>query len=231
VACGDNGKGQCDIPVPGDVKYTQVAAGSCHTVLLKEDGTVVAFGWNDQRQCDIPAPEEVRCTQVAAGVGHTVLLKEDGTAVACGARRCNIPAPGDVKYTQVAAGSYHTVLLKEDGTVVACGDNDYGQCNIYAGAYVANPAMVPVRKEKIVVQVSAECPSDEVMVVTCSNIGNETLATVACGPQETAGALRTKIADALDKAAAALQIILPSGEQLDEAVQVPLRELFGLVDA
>ena len=36
------------------VRYTQVACGIAHTVLLKRDGTAVAFGGNVDDQCNVP---------------------------------------------------------------------------------------------------------------------------------------------------------------------------------
>ena len=36
--------------------YIQAAAGHLHTVLLKSDGTAVAFGCNQLGQCEIPPP-------------------------------------------------------------------------------------------------------------------------------------------------------------------------------
>ena len=72
------------------------AAGCEHSVLLKSDGTVVAFGDNSEGRCEIPAlAEGATYTQVAAGMDHTVLLVNDGTAIACGWNefgQCNIPA-------------------------------------------------------------------------------------------------------------------------------------------
>jgi len=117
--------------------YTQVAAGSYHTVLLRSDGTAVACGRQGNGQCNIPALDDgLTYTQVAAGDYHTVLLRCDGTAVACGNNKygqCNIPAlDGDLTYTQVAAGGNHTVLLRSDGTAVACGNNTFEQCNLSA---------------------------------------------------------------------------------------------------
>merc|ERR1711862_202868 len=83
VACGNNGKGQCSIPpLHEGLTYTQVSAGSGHTVLLKSDGTAVACG--DQRELQFSIPplrEGLMYTQVAAGDQHTVLLKSDGTVV------------------------------------------------------------------------------------------------------------------------------------------------------
>ena len=76
--------------------YAQAAAGELHTVLLKSDGTVVAFGFMFAGALNIPALEAgLRYTQVAAGARHTVLLRSDGTATAIGysnVGQCNIPA-------------------------------------------------------------------------------------------------------------------------------------------
>lgn len=85
----------------------QVAAGTCHTALLRSDGAAVAFGENARGQCDVPDVElGVTFTQVVAGGRHTVLLRTDGRAVACGDcfhGQCDLPElePG-MSYTQVA---------------------------------------------------------------------------------------------------------------------------------
>ena len=111
-----------------------MAAGKQHTVLLKSDGTAVAWGCNKYLQCNIPSlPEKVKYIQVAAGAYHTVLLRDDNRVVACGLDtdgRCKIPSYND--YIQVAAGTSHTVLLRKDGTVVACGNNGHGECVVPA---------------------------------------------------------------------------------------------------
>ena len=113
-----------------------MAAGKEHTVLLRSDGTAVAWGCNKYLQCNIPSlPEKVKYIQVAAGGYHTVFLRDDNRVVACGYNtdgRCKIPSYND--YIQVAAGTSHTVLLREDGTVVACGDNEHGECVVPVGS-------------------------------------------------------------------------------------------------
>jgi len=113
------------------------AAGQDHSVLLKSDATVAAFGENLDGQCDIPAlAEGATYIEIAGGGDHTVLLVGDGTAIACGRNedgQCNIPALAEgVTYTQISAGSDHTLLLLSDGTAVACGSDFDGQCSIPA---------------------------------------------------------------------------------------------------
>ena len=136
VACGDNDVGQWNIPPLNEgLSYTQISAGSGHTVLLRSDGNVVACGKNNEGQCNIlPLDEGVSNTQISAGGGHTVLLRSDGSVAACGSNlygQCSIPPLDEgVSYTQISAGHFHTVLLRSDGSVVACGANTDGQCNI-----------------------------------------------------------------------------------------------------
>merc|ERR1712032_1234129 len=98
-----------DVPRLEDgVFYSQVSAGSLHTVLLRTDGQAVACGVNDFGQCDVPPLEDgVAYSQVSAGTNHTVLLRTDGQAVAFGRNhdgRCDVPPLEDgVAYIPDAA--------------------------------------------------------------------------------------------------------------------------------
>ena len=59
VACGADDNGQCRVPPrkhPSDPRYVSAAAGSWHTVLLRDDGEAVAVAG-------------------AAGLGHRVYLE------------------------------------------------------------------------------------------------------------------------------------------------------------
>ena len=75
-----------------------VSAGTCHTVGLKSDGTVVAVGDNNYGQCDVDDWTDI--VAVSAGGYHTVGLKSDGTVVAVGENddgQCDVGNWTDIK--------------------------------------------------------------------------------------------------------------------------------------
>ncbi|HSW57360.1 MAG TPA: hypothetical protein VLH15_03080 [Dehalococcoidales bacterium] len=124
---GSNNTGPCDVSDWNNI--VQVAAGSNHTLGIKDDGSVVAVGWNDQGQCEVG--DWTQILQVSAGQYHTVGLKTGGTVVAVGANFAGECEVGDwSNIFHVAAGQWHTVGLKSDGSLIAVGDNWDGQCNV-----------------------------------------------------------------------------------------------------
>ena len=73
---------QCDVP-SGLKDVVAIEAGGSHSLALKEDGTVVAWGWNEYHQCDVPSGLK-DVVAIEAGDSHSLALKEDGTVVAWG---------------------------------------------------------------------------------------------------------------------------------------------------
>lgn len=107
-----------------------IAAGTYHTVVLHNDGTVVAVGGtNKYGECDVKEWRDVYA--VATGSGHTLGLKSDGTLYATGYNKygqCDVSEWKDV--VAVAAGSLHTVAITHDGQLYAAGYNKQGQCDV-----------------------------------------------------------------------------------------------------
>lgn len=117
---------------PGGLRA--VAAGGLHTLALRQDGTVLAWGYDGAGQSTVP-DNLAAVSAIAAGAYHSVALKDGGTVLAWGADwsgQASVPE-GLTGVTAIAAGAAHSVALKGDGTVLAWGDNEHGQTAIPQG--------------------------------------------------------------------------------------------------
>lgn len=138
---------------------TSFGGGQEHTLALKSNGTVVAWGRNfngqigngtvNQTGCFcIPSPTAVSnltdVVQVSAGTEHSLALKADGTVWAWGEnsvgqigdgtqtsqstpKQVGIGVAGFGSIVAIDAGSFHNLALKSDGTVWAWGSDFRGR--------------------------------------------------------------------------------------------------------
>jgi hypothetical protein len=197
AACGDGVRRRCRLPMgavvalvlsvivspaigtsgassaavsPPDVP-AGLAAGANHSLVLKSDGTVWAFGSNGSGELGInagpdptnPQPTKILgvsgVTAVAAGPNHSLVLESDGTVWAFGSNEYGKLGLGDTfghlgptqvsgisGATAIAAGGGHSLVLKGDGTVWAFGFNGVGQLGTptNSGSFAANPIPVQV---------------------------------------------------------------------------------------
>nr|WP_186438555.1 S-layer homology domain-containing protein [Cohnella terricola] len=112
----------------------KISAGEQHSLALKSDGTVVAWGGNSKGETNVP-DGLTGVMSIAAGTYFSLALKSDGTVVAWGNNdwgQTNVPA-GLTGVVSISAGVYHSLALKSDGTVVAWGRNNDGQSNVPGG--------------------------------------------------------------------------------------------------
>jgi alpha-tubulin suppressor-like RCC1 family protein len=112
-----------------------VAAGYTHSLALKAEGTVVAWGANDFGQTSVSAAA-TNVMAIAAGYWHSLALKTDGTVIGWGDNgegQTSVPAAA-TNVVAIAAGWFHNLALKADGTVVAWGDNSDHETSVPAAA-------------------------------------------------------------------------------------------------
>jgi uncharacterized repeat protein (TIGR01451 family) len=190
-AWGLNGNGQLGIggsvgnphtsPVPVQVSglgsgsgVIAIAAGGSHSMALKSDGSVAAWGDNSFGQLGIGnqsitrglSPEGVSglgsgagVIAIAAGFFHSMALKSDGSLLAWGSNHNGELGNGDNGFPKtdqftpvavtgfgagsgviaIAGGSHHSLALKSDGTEWAWGGNDFGQ--VGNGAVIGGQAL------------------------------------------------------------------------------------------
>jgi uncharacterized delta-60 repeat protein len=116
-AWGSNSYGQCGVvpvhPTTTEIfapvqvgsrsDWASVSAGGGHSVALKSDGTLWAWGYNSKGQLGTGSfDSDYHTTPLPVG-------------------------SGDSDWVSIAAGQYHSLTLKSDGTLWAWGSNNYGQ--------------------------------------------------------------------------------------------------------
>jgi alpha-tubulin suppressor-like RCC1 family protein len=122
---------------PG-TRFTAVAAGGQHSLAVKEDGAVIAWGRNMSGEARVPAGLS-NVVAVSAGgrsgTGFSVALRRNGTVIAWGdnpSGQTNVP-PGLSDVIAISAGTDHCLALKNDGTVIGWGSKGAGKTQVPPG--------------------------------------------------------------------------------------------------
>ena len=105
-------------PPSGLTGVIKLAASDTHSLALKEDGTVVAWGANGFGQLNVPAGLN-DVVDVAAGADYSVALRANGQLVRWG-RGSEIPLPADVPLgLAVSSQENHVLMLTQTEPSVA----------------------------------------------------------------------------------------------------------------
>ena|GEM_PF-351560 len=148
------------LPVANLSGVRALSAGPAHSVALKTDGTVWAWGadWYGAAGHLTTTPEQIaglaNVTDIVAGGSHTLVRRSDGTLWTWGSgvygqmgdgatndRVTPVQVSGVTTATAIAAGPTHSLAVKADGTVWAWGQNILGQLG--DGTFTNRPT--PVR--------------------------------------------------------------------------------------
>ena len=129
---GNNTLGQAPLtpPFSTSTNVVAVAGGVNHSLALKNNGTVVAWGDRSGGQTNVPT-SITNAIAIGGGTLYSMALRANGTVAVWG----NIQSPPAnlSNVVAIAAGWAHCLALKNDGTVVAWGANSAGQTNVPAG--------------------------------------------------------------------------------------------------
>jgi alpha-tubulin suppressor-like RCC1 family protein len=135
---------------PSALSFVQVSAGGTHSLGLRPDGTVWAWGGNSSGQlgndsntdswtlAQVPLPGAA--VAVSAGGSHSLAIEQGGTVWAWGSNADGqlgngtttsssepAPVPGLSNVVAVSAGGTHSLALEANGTVWAWGNDASGQ--------------------------------------------------------------------------------------------------------
>lgn len=151
-------------------KNVSVASGAYHNLVLKDDGTVWAWGYNRDGQLgntsvnesDIPVQVYglTNIVKISTAGNSNMALKSDGSVWGWGQNNCGelglghkqvVVLPMQIqsyyKAKDISMSFTHSLVLPEDGEyVLASGAGDFGQIGVAFGANTVYPLKISVNK-------------------------------------------------------------------------------------
>src|SRR5436853_7110648 len=159
-------------------KIQNISAGGSHSLILKDNGQVYAFGVNCYGQlglgnnCDKRTPTLIQninnIVQISAGVLHSLILMETGQIYSFGRNDNGQLGLGDYNdkndpvliskldnIIQISAGGSHSIVLDNNGKVYSFGINNCGQLGL--GNFGSKNVPTLIERLNNIIQVSTGC--------------------------------------------------------------------------
>jgi alpha-tubulin suppressor-like RCC1 family protein len=124
------------------INFRDISIGSYHTLVIKNDGSLIGWGFNKYNQSFIPPfPPYEKVYMVSAGENHSLVLSDKGNVFAWGNNKNNqIDIPPNLKNViKISAGASHSLTLNNSNKVICYGEPDlpdtynHDIIDIYAG--------------------------------------------------------------------------------------------------
>jgi hypothetical protein len=161
VTDGRGGWNQGVLQVSGPAAFASASGGERHTLAVRSDGTLWAWGFNGNGQLGdgttvsrySPVQIGSAFAAVAAGASHSLGLHDNGELWAWGENYYGQLGDGTTTasaspvligsgFAAIAAGAQHSLALRTDGTLWAWGHNAYGELGDDTYADHAAPAQI-----------------------------------------------------------------------------------------
>ena len=153
------------VQIKSGTKFSQISAGSYHSLAIDSEGNLWAWGYNElgqlgygtttQRTSPIQIKDGTKFSQISAGYGHSLAIDASGNLWAWGTNIYGQVGEGvsndiknplkikeGTKFNQVAAGNNHSLAIDSEGKLWAWGYNGLGQLGDGTRTNRSNPVQI-----------------------------------------------------------------------------------------
>jgi alpha-tubulin suppressor-like RCC1 family protein len=162
---GSNTSKSKPVQVLGLSHVELIATGQDHSLAIKDDGSVWAWGCNSygklgdgsatSKSSPVQVPDISDVKLIATGDNHSLAIKDDGSVWAWGRndygqlgdgsitnKSTPVQIPGLSHISMISAGNSHSLAIKSDGSIWAWGSNIFGQLGDGSRTNIISPAQM-----------------------------------------------------------------------------------------